>query len=186
MIEKYTTCINPSVNKGNIIRRICLFAGPGCGKSTAAASIYHILKNKKVSCELVREFIKDWAYDGIHPRSLDQFLISSEQIRREDIPLRNGVKYIVTDSPILLSSVYAPPEIAPIIEDMVKVVDSKYPPLNVFIDRDDSRFKQEGRFQTLEESKEKDQEIRVLLKRFYGGFFEIDGVHDTQKIINLL
>ena len=45
--------------------RVNFYGGPGVGKSTLAARVYAELNSAgAVSTELVREFIKTWAYEG--------------------------------------------------------------------------------------------------------------------------
>lgn len=57
------------------------------------------------NAELVREFVKDWAWDGREIRHLDQLYILGKQSQLES-NLYGKVDFIVTDSPILLSGVY--------------------------------------------------------------------------------
>ena len=40
-----------------------LFGGPGCGKSTLMAGIFHQLKLKGYDCEMVTEFMKDLVWE---------------------------------------------------------------------------------------------------------------------------
>ena len=44
---------------------INLLGGPGCGKSTVAAGIFHQLKSLGYSTELVTEYVKDIVYDKL-------------------------------------------------------------------------------------------------------------------------
>lgn len=82
-----------------------LYGGPGCGKSTAAAEIYTYLKRKNHDCELVREYVKDWAWEDRKVNLWDELYILGSQLRRESI-LYNKVQYIITDSPLWLSGFY--------------------------------------------------------------------------------
>lgn len=84
---------------------INLFAGPGVGKSTLAADVYSALKKQGKSVELVREFVKDWAWQGKAPGIFDQLFILGNQSYAESM-LYGKVEYIVTDSPLLLSPFY--------------------------------------------------------------------------------
>jgi len=84
------------------IRRICLFGGPGCGKSTTAAYVYSQLKRLGCSVELIQEYVKAWAYEKREVTSFDQVYLLAKQIRMEDLALRNGVKFVVTDSPVYM------------------------------------------------------------------------------------
>ena len=40
---------------------ICLYGGPGSGKSGICAGIYSLLKEKNINCEMNREYIEDIA-----------------------------------------------------------------------------------------------------------------------------
>jgi hypothetical protein len=84
---------------------INLFGGPGVGKSTAAAELFAHLKRAGMDCELVREYAKEWAWEGRVIRPIDQVYLLAKQIKRES-SLYGKVDFIVTDSPVLLSQVY--------------------------------------------------------------------------------
>jgi hypothetical protein len=88
-----TTCIN-------------LFGGPGCGKSTLAAGLFSELKDRKVSVELVREYVKTWAWEGRRVDPASQIYLLGKQASYEN-KLYGKVEYIVTDSPVLLAGYYA-------------------------------------------------------------------------------
>ena len=64
------------------IKRICIYGGPGSGKSTLAAEMYSLLKKKKRSVELVREWVKNWAYQNKNIKSFDQVLIFANQLHQ--------------------------------------------------------------------------------------------------------
>lgn len=78
-----------------------LFGGPGIGKSTSAAYIFYKLKSLGVNAELVREYVKDWAWDQRHINIWDQLYFLGKQIRRESM-LYSKVDVIVTDAPVAL------------------------------------------------------------------------------------
>jgi nicotinamide riboside kinase len=84
---------------------ISLYGGPGVGKSTLSAEIFVKLKRASRSTELVREYVKDWAWEGRKIDKFDQLHISGEQSKKESI-LYGKVEVIVTDSPILLGAFY--------------------------------------------------------------------------------
>ncbi len=82
-----------------------LFGAPGAGKSTLAAELFSQLKTNNKNCELVREYVKLWAYEGKEVTPLDQVYLLGKQVRSEAM-LYGKVDYIITDSPILLVGVY--------------------------------------------------------------------------------
>lgn len=84
---------------------INLFAGPGAGKSTLAAELFFKMKVAGLSAELVREYVKDWVYEGRQIDGFDQFYIVGKQIKKESL-LYNKVDFIITDCPIWNSAFY--------------------------------------------------------------------------------
>lgn len=84
---------------------INFIGGPGCRKSTMAADMYAVMKRKRMSVELVREVAKEWAIEGRKIGPFEQLSILGEQIQRES-SLYTKVKYIVTDSPVVLGAFY--------------------------------------------------------------------------------
>lgn len=79
--------------------------GPGAGKSTTAAGLFYALKKNRVSCEFVGEYAKDVTWEGNHALLENQLHIFAEQYRRQE-RLIGKVRYVVTDSSLLLSCVY--------------------------------------------------------------------------------
>lgn len=84
---------------------INLLAGPGAGKSTMAAQLFAELKTQGKKVELVREFVKQWAWEGKKLSPFDQIYAVGKQSYRES-SLYGKVDYIITDAPILLTVFY--------------------------------------------------------------------------------
>lgn len=82
-----------------------LYGGPGCGKSTLAAGVYHELKRQNKNVELVREYVKAWAYRGDKINRYDELYIFSKQLREES-NVYGKVDIIITDRPLNMSAVY--------------------------------------------------------------------------------
>ena len=85
---------------------INLFGGSGVGKSTIAALLFAHMKMGGCHVELVREYVKLWAWGGRKVRKEDQIYLLGKQSAYESM-LYGKVDYIVTDSPVLLAGVYA-------------------------------------------------------------------------------
>lgn len=81
------------------------FGGPGVGKSTAAAGVFAHMKEHDYSVEYVSEYAKELTWEKNIPLLQNQIHVFAEQLRRQ-WRLINQVDYIITDSPLLLSSIY--------------------------------------------------------------------------------
>lgn len=84
---------------------INLLGGSGLGKSTTAAQVFGELKSRGETTELVREFVKEWAWAGKKVGPFGQSIIYGQQLEREST-LYGKVQFIVTDSPLILCPVY--------------------------------------------------------------------------------
>jgi len=84
---------------------INLFGGPNSGKSTCASGLFYFLKLKHFHCEIVREYVKSWAWEGRKPNKYDQPYIFGKQLKYES-SLYDKVDFIITDSPLMLSAFY--------------------------------------------------------------------------------
>lgn len=85
---------------------INLYGGSGVGKSTVAALLFARMKIAGLHVELVREYVKLWAWGGRKVRREDQIYLLGKQSAYESM-LYGKVDYIVTDSPVLLAGMYA-------------------------------------------------------------------------------
>jgi nicotinamide riboside kinase len=149
-------------------RRICLYAGGGAGKSTTAAWLFSELKRSGYSIELVVEYVKALAWQDRRPQSFDQCYLFGKQLHYEDRILRSNCQLIVTDSPVLLSSVYARlfaenTEIAGPLETLALIFEKQFPSINIFLERGDKPYKLDGRWGDIEGAKMVDAEIRATL-----------------------
>lgn len=150
--------------------RINLYAGPGAGKSTTAAYLFSELKRLDYSVELVSEYVKSWAISNRRVVGFDQVYLMGKQLQYEYRFVANGIEHIVTDSPVLLSACYArayTPDlnIADSMESIIMSYETKYPSINIFLERGDKSYKCEGRYQTASEALEIDKIVLDCLDR---------------------
>lgn len=82
-----------------------LFAGPGAGKSTLAAGLFHYLKQRDIPAELVLEYAKDKIYEQAH-LPLDSLKVWARQRDRLERVI-GKVPIVITDGPPLLAVVFA-------------------------------------------------------------------------------
>lgn len=173
--------------------RINLIGGPGSGKSTTAAAIFSELKRRNISVELVNEYVKTWTYTGRKPFEFDQVLLFGKQMDAEHVYLANGVKNIVTDSPTLLSAVYAEVycnhlNIHKHIDAINDEYEKRHPGCYIFLNRGNKQYNQAGRYQTYEQAKDVDELIKkkmynLLAEGKISNYHELD-YQDFNKIMN--
>jgi hypothetical protein len=137
-----------------------LFAGPGAGKSTACAGIFHELKILGVNCEMALEYAKDRVWDDSAHLLQNQIQLFGEQYHRI-WRLLGKVDIVITDAPLLHSILYyeGGNEHFP---RMVLEEHQRLNNFNVFLERV-KPFIQSGRVHTEEQSRELDlKATRVL------------------------
>lgn len=145
------------------LKVINLFSGPGAGKSTTAAGLFYLMKIRGASVELVTEYAKEIVWDENWSGLKKQERIFTEQNNRLK-RLIGKVEYAVTDSPILLSHIYASGEyltsrnFLPLIDEEF----SRYNNINFFLKRK-KEYVAVGRTQTKEEAENIDRLILNLL-----------------------
>lgn len=152
------------------------FGGPGVGKTTCCWHIASELKKKGILTEYVSEYAKELVYeekfDLLDDSMYGQTIILHEQKRRLD-RLIGKVQIVVTDSPILLSIIYAN-DATTQFKEMILNKFNDYNNFNLVVLRDENQeYQQSGRKENLEESKKKDQEICKLLNDnniYYGSY----------------
>jgi hypothetical protein len=167
------------------IRRINLLSGPCGGKSLTATNVRSALGLKGYNIELVDEYIKDWTYVSRKPMHCDSYYLQACQIQKEDIRLRSGVDYIITDSPIMLQYFYATYHIDPLRDAMLKAAqefESIYPSIYIFIEREDKFYTKTGRYEELLEAKKIDNLIKETMTK-NKVFFKSFSCLEQNKII---
>lgn len=159
---------------------INLYGGPGSGKSTSAAYLYYLLKSEGKSVELVREYVKDWAYEKRVISNYDQIYFLGKQVRRESM-LYDKVDWIITDSPVMMNLYYAqkycPAKLSEGIRSATlsmygQAIEDGHNHVHVFLKRI-KPYLAEGRYQKEEEAKEIDVELHQLLQNLKVSFTEI-------------
>jgi Cdc6-like AAA superfamily ATPase len=167
---------------------ICLYGGPGTGKSTTAAHIFSRLKQAQINAELVSEYVKEWAWEGRNMLPGDQYYFLVKQSRRERIRFKD-VDVMVTDSPVWLSAVYEqehekPPYIAPLLIDKhVQIAEAHgVQHKHVFLHRL-KEYNPKGRFQTEQEARSLDEKIKEYLTQQKIDFIEVSADKKAAKEI---
>lgn len=165
---------------------INLFSGPGAGKSTTAAGVFHKLKLAGVNCELVTEYAKDVVWKENFNTLKNQLYIFAKQ-HNKIFHLKDKVKVIVTDSPIILSLVYYDEsKVSKHFSGLVldEFNDGKFINFNYYLNRV-KPYNPKGRFQNENEAKEVDTVVFNMLQKYNIGFKEIQGDESAvNEIVN--
>ena len=151
----------------SLIRRICLYAGPGSGKSVMASTIYSCCSKNdkyknKLRFELVNEYAKNWAYENRYIKGWKQAYVYSKQMYKEFLPLSSGADIIITDSPLYLSCVYAQKYNTPGNKELVSLsheFEKDFPALHIFVNRENNTYIKSGRFEEYDQAVKIDNEI---------------------------
>lgn len=154
--------------------RINLYGGPGVGKSALACWITGKLKMSGLDVEQSPEYVKDWAYEKREVKRYDQIYLFGKQLKMEYKFLGNGVKHIVSESPLFLNTCYAMKymgkELADPLRNILTDFEKEYAPLNIYLERPkDADYDPEGRFETEDQAREMDRYIKEQLAGFYYG-----------------
>lgn len=167
-----------------------LFGGPGVGKSTTAAGVFSLLKQRGVLCELAHEYAKDLCWEG-NPRIAHQLSVLAEQAWRVE-RLMGKVKFVITDSPILLSAVYAQQSSrlsshqADLIRALAGSLHRDMRTFNILLERV-KPYQSAGRYQDEDGARALDVDIRNVLRSSGVTVAEIPGDRDAAPYIaNLL
>jgi hypothetical protein len=158
---------------------INLFGGSGVGKSTTAAHLFAEMKYRGLHVELVREYVKTWAWQDKKVGPFDQIYLLGKQSKYESI-LYGKVDYIVTDSPLLLCPMYehyysGQELIAPSAFNFINDAKSKGVEHINFVLKREFAFDPRGRYQTPDELSSIDVAIHQFLQKYDVAYTEVSG-----------
>jgi hypothetical protein len=169
---------------------INIIAGSGSGKSTTAAGLFYEMKKRGISCELVQEWVKKWAYEGRVIEQQDQLQILEEQYEAIS-SLYGKVDYIITDSPYILATIYEnfhfgtestrQDALSMLQFDYDKGIDHQFYLLNRT-----KKFSTEGRYETEEQAIKIDVAVKEFLCYNEIEFYEMVKRKQDHKVIEIL
>lgn len=160
-----------------------VIAGPGAGKSTLASGLYHRAKCRGWNAELVTEVAKDLVWEGRDIALGNQAYVFGRQVQRLE-RLRDRVDVVITDSPILLSVIYAAADYPPEWEDVVVKLWKRYDNRVAFLERG-PWFDERGRVHNLDASVEIDRRIAVLLAKHEITYTQVaHGYQDLDRVLD--
>ncbi len=156
------------MNKETIVINIA--GGPGTGKTTIAAELFCVLKEKGYDVENVSEFAKELVWEGRNEAFDDRLYMHGEQNHRL-MQMNNKLDYIITDSPLFLTSIYnqyyLSKKFSKSYNNMIDIVTSETYKLynnKVYFLKRDTNYKSIGRRENINTAKKIDKLIISYLK----------------------
>lgn len=173
--------MNKNIKKSIVVN---LFSGPGSGKSTTAAGLFHYLKKQNINCEYIQEYAKDIVW-GENFKTLDNQIYVYGKQHNRIFRLKGKVDVIITDAPPVMGMVYCDwsktsTALKQLAYDEHHRDDVKT--LNFFIIRD-KPYNPKGRTQDEEGARLVDIQIRELLSDFDIDYVEVLGDDDVVEHI---
>jgi len=146
-----------------------LFGGPGLGKSTTAAGIFHELKKTGSKVEYITEYAKDLVFSKDFYRLKDQTYILAKQ-HHHLFKLKDQVDLLIHDGPFLLGLVYLQEKDgfpAQQFRDYLLALWNSYEHVNIFLKRntDAHGYQEYGREQTLEQAQALDEQVQDMMDK---------------------
>jgi tRNA uridine 5-carbamoylmethylation protein Kti12 len=86
-------------------KHICIFAGPGTGKSTTCAGLFYKMKSNGYKVEYCTEYAKNLVFSKDFYRLKDQLYVLAKQ-SHPWFKLDSQVDYTINDGPFLLGTIY--------------------------------------------------------------------------------
>lgn len=160
---------------------INLFAQPGTGKSTTAAGLFHLMKLKNMSVELAFEYAKELVWSERGPMFTAQDYLFAKQHYKIS-RLIGKVRYVITDSPLLLGNVYLPSGYPNSFRSFILDMFSSYNNINFLLKRT-KPYNPVGRNQNEEESDKLGQRIWHMLEYYQIPYETLDANDNAAQII---
>lgn len=161
------------------------YAGPGCGKTTAALELTAALKKAGYNVEYVSEYAKELVLEKRFDELQNQQGVTDEQYHRLD-RLRGSVDMIVTDSPVLLGLIYGEGKIDAEYSEQIRQYYDSFENFDMLMVRNRSGgYQTEGRLETEQEAIARDAQIETMLKKqkVFFGRYKRDDIEKTVERI---
>jgi len=152
---------------------INIFGGPGSGKTTLAAGLFHKMKINQVEVELVSEYAKDMVWEERPNIMDDQLYIFTKQYRRI-VRLIDKVDFVIVDSPLLMCNAYILPGYFTKLEPLIVEVFNTFNNIN-FVKARTTVYNSNGRCQTENQALQKDRDILDVLQKYSAPYYDTDG-----------
>ncbi len=166
---------------------INIFGGPGVGKSTVIAGVFHEMKINQISVEVANEYAKDLVWnnqlDILHE---DQLYVFAHQHRRI-YRLVDKVDYIIADCPLLMCIPYIAEGFYTTLEPLIVEAWNNFDNQSFVLNRPKGfKYESGGRYQNEEGSIEKHNQIVAVLNKYNVPYTEFNVNTAVTNILAML
>lgn len=173
---------------------INLMGGPGCGKSATAYFLAGYMKVRGMKVEYVPEYAKGCVWDNMWDEDggvfTEQDFITANQHRLIRRLVNHDIDYVILDTSLLLGLIYAPSWYPASYKTFLLDLYHSYNNVVVYLDRGSIPYVEDGRNQSAEQAKEKDNESLHVLDEYgipYHYLIQDEVVGGSaSKILNIL
>lgn len=165
-------------------RVLNFFGGPGAGKSTIKAGVFFYLKCAHLRTAQIEEYATECSFEQDWETIRNQSKVMAEQERRQ-ARLVGQVDWIVTDSPLVLSNIYASGafDTQEFRDEVWRRFDA-YNNVNIWIERVQP-YQEYGRHHTESQAREIDERLKNMMNGKLD--FSVKGdVEAPHKVISFL
>jgi len=153
---------------------INIFGGPGIGKSTVIAGLFHQMKINQISVEVANEFAKDLVWNNqFDILTEDQLYVFAHQHRRI-YRLIDKVDYIIADCPLLMCIPYIAKGFYENLEPLIVEAWNSFDNQSFVLNRPTFNYESGGRYQDEEGSIKKHEEIIDVLIKYDVRYTELE------------
>jgi adenylate kinase family enzyme len=163
---------------------INFYGGPGSGKSTTAAGVFHEMKMQGYSVELVTEYAKDVTWEKRFDLLEDQAYVFAKQNRRL-ARLKNQVEWVVTDSPLPLSLLYMPKDYFKTFEPLAMEIWNSYQNIS-FIMRRHFEYQTTGRKEDIDAAHRLDSDLDAFFSKYQISPYELHHAPEKSPVQNVI
>jgi hypothetical protein len=161
---------------------INFFGGPNSGKSTQAAGMFHRFKIDGYNAEHVNEYAKMCVWENRIDLLEDQLYVMAKQHRRVK-RLADKVDFCITDSPVMLSSIYrdayGEPHYSNTLDKIAFECFSQNDNINFMCKRDKQGWDGSSRAQDYQDALRIDDKMYKMFKDYKIPFYHLDINKDT-------
>lgn len=153
---------------------INIFGGPGIGKSTIVAGLFHQMKIRHIDVEIASEVAKDYVWENRFDVLMEDQLIVFAKQHRRIFRLLNKVDFVIADCPLLMCIPYIPANSYDALEPLMVEAHRAFDNINFVLNRAEVEYNPNGRYHTEDESIAKHNEIVAVLEKYGCDYTEVN------------